>query len=70
MSNESTVFERLFNSTTTVHADTRRQYAVACALELIKAHAASDTAGKRLESDMDNLSKFADQIEAALKVKS
>jgi hypothetical protein len=71
MSNESvSVFERLFNATTNIHASTRRQHAVACALELIKANVASDTSGKRLHDNMDNLSDYADKIEAALKVKS
>lgn len=46
----------------------KRSYAVAVALELIAAHAASNTA-VNLSTELDNLSKYADQIQAALKVK-
>ncbi len=70
MSNESTVFEKLFSATTSVHPTTKRQYAVACALELIKADIGPGTSTNRLDAHLNQLSNYADKIEAALKVKS
>ena len=46
----------------------KRSYAVAVALELIAARASS-SAPVILEQEFDNLSKYADQIQAALKTK-
>lgn len=44
-----------------------RRYAVAAALEVIATYVAGTGNGGLLESEMSNLSKYADQIQAALK---
>ena len=49
-------------------AEFARAYAVASALELIAARASS-SASVHLSQELDNLSKYADQIQEALKVK-
>ncbi|AOX08644.1 MULTISPECIES: hypothetical protein [Pseudomonas] len=49
-------------------AEMARAHAVASALELIAARVSS-SASVHLEQELDNLSKYADQIQAALKVK-
>ena len=45
----------------------QRAIAVSCALELIRAQVSSGS-GYQLNSQLDQLSTFADQIQAALKV--
>lgn len=47
-------------------ASVDRPTAVAAALELIAARMASATHSAQLESEMENLSKYADQIQQAL----
>ena len=44
-----------------------RRYAVAAALEVIATYVAGTGNGGLLESEMNNLSKYADQIQEALK---
>lgn len=51
------------------HEDHHRRYAVAAALEVIASRVAGTTVGGLLESEMENLSKYADQIQEALKIK-
>lgn len=52
------------------HTAPNRKLAVACALELVKADLSSDISASgnknRLEGHIDNLSKYADAIEAAI----
>jgi hypothetical protein len=50
-------------------ADAKREAAVGAALTLILARAANSTASGALEGEMNNLAKYADQIQAALKTK-
>jgi hypothetical protein len=49
-----------------IRPSSKRAYAVAAALELISARASSSTPA-HLEVEFNNLSKYADQIQAALK---
>lgn len=49
-------------------AESARAYAVAIALELIAARVSSP-ASVHLSQELDNLSKYADQIQEALKAK-
>lgn len=46
-----------------------RKYAVAAALEVIAARAPAMTSTGQLEHEMSKLSKYADQIQEALKAK-
>ncbi|MGY2190511.1 MULTISPECIES: hypothetical protein [Pseudomonas] len=46
-----------------------RKYAVAAALEVIAARAPAMTSTGQLEHEMSRLSKYADQIQEALKAK-
>lgn len=48
-----------------IRPSSKRAYAVAAALELIAARASS-SASVHLEEEFNNLSKYADQIQAAL----
>lgn len=45
---------------------TKRAIAVFTAVELIKADISSSTTGSKLDCHLDELSRFADKIEAAL----
>ncbi|WP_150548791.1 hypothetical protein [Pseudomonas marincola] len=47
--------------------EVHRKYAVAAALEVIAARAPAMTSTGQLEHEMSKLSKYADQIQAALK---
>jgi hypothetical protein len=47
----------------------RRTYAVAAALEVVMARAASMNGPGQLEAEMDNLSRYADRIQEALEGK-
>lgn len=49
--------------------DINRKYAVAAALEVIAARAPAMTSTGQLEHEMTRLSKYADQIQEALKAK-
>ncbi|MGN8259501.1 hypothetical protein ACLEJW_09225 [Pseudomonas sp. SMSB3] len=49
-----------------IQPGSKRAYAVAAALELIATRASSPTSVD-LEEELNNLSKYADQIQAALK---
>ncbi|AVI85609.1 hypothetical protein PSPTOT1_3741 [Pseudomonas syringae pv. tomato T1] len=51
-----------------IAAETARAHAVASALELISARVSS-AASVHLDQEMEKLSTYADQIQAALKVK-
>ncbi|KAE9640654.1 hypothetical protein EJA70_24470 [Pseudomonas sp. PB103] len=51
-----------------IPSEVARAHAVASALELIAARASS-SASVHLSQELDNLSKYADQIQEALKVK-
>ena len=51
-----------------ISAESARAHAVASALELIAARASS-SASVHLSEELDNLSKYADQIQDALKLK-
>lgn len=48
---------------------TSRMYAVAAALEVISAHAASGSTSINLGHEFEQLSTYADQIQEALKAK-
>ena len=56
-------------SYTNQHADTQRAMAVSAALELIATNLAGSGSSGLMESEMKSLSKYADQIQEALKVK-
>jgi hypothetical protein len=65
---------RLYDDSSDLDEGTKRKYAVEAALELIKADClggmgGASTASSVLDFRMEKLSKFADQIQEALKVR-
>lgn len=65
---------RLYDDSSDLDEGTKRKYAVEAALELIKADClggmgGESTAGSVLGSHINNLSKYADNIQEALKAK-
>lgn len=66
----ATTYETIINNAISGGADVYRATAVAAALEMIAARIASPTVKQaQLADEMDNLSKYADQIQQALNQK-